>query len=750
MPDRTTDDAFAKHLLKAGILTDAQIQLALKEQADLAQQGEAVALGEVLVRQGRLTAEQRENIGKKLEVQKEEAKRLGPYRVLKKLGEGGMGAVYLAEGAETGEQVALKVLPRVASKDQDAVRRFLREVESARRLEHPYIVRAGAAGEDKGFHFYVMEYVEGETLGARLKREGFLLPREATGLVLQVARGLGYAHGLGFIHRDIKPDNVIVTREGVAKILDMGLSKNIDEAQTFRTVTGVSLGTPHYIAPEQARGDKGVDGRADIYSLGATYYHLVTGETPFHGTTAIELISQHLHKQIPDPRDVRDGIPDGVVHIIRRMMAKEPHDRYRDCGALITDLDLVLGGEHPSSQSLDAARSVVALPMAGDAREQDRAQIRQRPHGARRATTAPRANRFPLMVWGAGAAAALALLLVLVFDGRSKPSATKPQTAATNLSPTPPTERMPNQTLSSTKTPAKRRLEEAQAKLDEIKGLEREGRLDPDEIRHRFAEFAKAYADTPQGASVAARPAAPPPKPPVKLDASANLVAHWTLNENAADTRVADATGRFHAAWTRNTNLDSVEGKIQAALNCNAANYADAGNVIFTPDALLDANGGATKPFSISAWVYRTAIGNEDHIVAKQENTPPYRGIILRFDRNDTLRLDLVHRWPSSCIETKTATIATINAWIHCVVTYDGSANASGVKMYINGISQNLNIAKDTLKNNGVNISGKNFQLGARDGASRFHGKLDDIRIYSFVLSQRQVDAIYNKGAGTE
>jgi serine/threonine-protein kinase len=427
MAERPPDEVFAQHLLKAGFVTEAELRSALQAQAESAAKGSPLSLGDMLVQQGLLTPALREKAEKKLESQREEAKRLGPYKVLRKLGEGGMGAVYLAEDTGTGEKVALKVLPKVATKDQDVVRRFLREVESARRLEHPNIVQAGAGGEDKGFHYYVMEYVAGETLGARIKREEFLPVEGATKFVLHVAYGLKYAHEQGYIHRDIKLENVIVTPEGVAKILDMGLSKNIDEARTFRTVTGVTLGTPHYMAPEQARGDKGIDGRADIYSLGVTYYHLVTGETPFHGTTAIELISQHMKKQLPDPRDIRDGIPDGVVHVIRRMMAKRPDDRYKDCGELITDLELVLGGRNPSSQELEAARSAVGLPMGREARERYRAQRRrgERP-GTVRATTKPRTNRVPLMVGGICMAAVLILLLVLAFGGGSKPPQTDP------------------------------------------------------------------------------------------------------------------------------------------------------------------------------------------------------------------------------------------------------------------------------------------------------------------------------------
>ncbi len=500
MADRPPDQAFAQHLLKAGFVTDVELRTALQAQAESAANGTPLPLGDILVQQGLLTPALREKAEKRLESQREEAKRLGPYRILKKLGEGGMGAVYLAEDADQ-KKIALKVLPKVAAREEDAVRRFMREVDSARKLDHPNIVRAGAAGEDKGFHYYVMEYVEGETLGGRLKRTEFVPPDEAAKVVLQIAQGLKYAHEQGFIHRDIKPDNLIVSKEGVAKILDMGLSKNIDEAQTFRTVTGVALGTPHYIAPEQARGDKGIDGRADIYSLGATYYHLVTGETPFQGATAIELIAQHLNKQIPDPQDIRDGIQDGVVHVLRRMMAKKPGDRYRDCSELVTDLELVLGGRNPSSQALDAARSAVGLPMDRQARERYRAQRRGQRPGTYRDTMRSKSSSTPLVVGGVVAAVALVIVLAgAMSGGAGKPVEPLP-VAVKEATPEIPRPRDPG--------PAPRvrmreelRSEEAQRKLDEIKGVASGKRFADDEIRRRYAEFAKDYADTPQGKAI--------------------------------------------------------------------------------------------------------------------------------------------------------------------------------------------------------------------------------------------------------
>lgn len=510
MADVLPDEVFAQHLLKAGFVTEAELRVALQAQAESAEKGSPVLLGDVLVQQGIFTPAQRQKAEKRIEVQRDEAKRLGQYRLLKKLGEGGFGMVYLAEAPESGQKVALKVLPKVAAQDEENVRRFLREVDSAQKLEHPNIVRAGASGEDKGLHYYVMEYVEGETLGKRLKREHALACTDATKFILQVAQGLKYAHEQGFIHRDIKPDNVIVSKEGVVKILDMGLSKNIEEAQTFRTVTGIALGTPHYIAPEQARGDKGIDGRADIYSLGATYYHLVTGETPFHGATPIEIITKHINKQLPDPRDIRDGIPDGVVHIIRRMMAKKPGDRYRNCEELVTDLELVLGGRNPSTEALEAARSTVALPMAREARERFRAQ-RQ---GMYRPVTKPKANPV-LMIAGSVTAVVILVIVLAVAMGGGSPSPAAVVVTKKEPETETPKSQIPEKQILPAKTREELRSEEAQRNLDEIKAAQKRS-LEEEEILHRYAEFAKEYGDTAQGKTIADWLKSKEPKRPVE------------------------------------------------------------------------------------------------------------------------------------------------------------------------------------------------------------------------------------------
>ena len=343
--------------------TGEQVEEAQAALADAARQGLLLSLGDALVRLGYLTATQYDHAVRLIAAQQAGGiQQLGQYKLLRKLGEGAMGAVFLAEDTYAARQVALKVISKKHARDAEFLTRFRREAKAAGRLNHVNIVGAYTVGEDLGQCYLVMEYCDGEALDAALKRDHHLSWEKAVEIVMQAARGLQHAHEHALVHRDIKPANVIVTTAGVAKILDMGLSKDVSGGtQSFNTATGMALGTPHYISPEQARGDKTIDGRADIYSLGATFYHLVTGETPFHGSTATAVILKHLSEQLPNPQDINPEIPDSVVHVIQNMMAKEPDDRYPDCRALLADLELVIDGKMPSSQAIEWSKSSVAM-----------------------------------------------------------------------------------------------------------------------------------------------------------------------------------------------------------------------------------------------------------------------------------------------------------------------------------------------------------------------------------------------------
>jgi formylglycine-generating enzyme required for sulfatase activity len=418
MSSDAQDLAVARYLKQGGMVTPGQLDQALQIQARSIDLGKPVTLAAALVEVGAITPVQKEALEKKITAEeKKGTQQLLHYRLLKKLGEGAMGVVYLAEDTKEKVKVALKILPRKHAADPEFMKRFRRESEAACRLRHPNIVRAFEAGEDVGYHFYVMEYCEGEALDAALKRAGILPWSRSLEIVRDVARGLQYAHAQGFIHRDIKPANIFITLDGMSKILDLGLSKNIDEAdQSFRTLSGAVVGTPHYISPEQATSAKSIDGRTDYYSLGATLYHLLTGEPPFSGTTLYEILSKHVNAELPNPQDLAENIPDGVVHVLRKMMAKSANDRYGDGGELIRDLDLVLQGQGPQSPALEPGASAVAhLPKRIDGARRKRA-------GTYRAVRPPSSKKFGVLLWGGLAIASATLLGLVMMRQEGTPS----------------------------------------------------------------------------------------------------------------------------------------------------------------------------------------------------------------------------------------------------------------------------------------------------------------------------------------
>jgi len=364
--DPGSDDAFVRWVADAGLLSIEQIESARKDQHAAAERGVNAAIVDILVQQGALTPSQRENIEKRLRTAACEGGHISGYTLSRRLGEGGMGIVYLGADSATGQQVAVKVLPGKYAGDPVRLARFRREAQAASRLLHENIARAYSAGEDNGQYYYAMEYVNGEPLDRFVTADRLLPIKRVLEIIIQVARGLEYAHRNGIIHRDIKPGNIFVTPDGRAKILDFGLSKDIlDQRQSFMTESGIAVGTAHYISPEQARGEKAIDGRADIYSLGATFYHLLTGRTPFEGSSPVVVITKHLTEQLANPKELNASIPDGVVLVLQKMMAKAPGDRHLNCADLIKDLELVAAGQTPSSQELAAQLSTVTFPARG-------------------------------------------------------------------------------------------------------------------------------------------------------------------------------------------------------------------------------------------------------------------------------------------------------------------------------------------------------------------------------------------------
>jgi WD40 repeat protein/predicted Ser/Thr protein kinase len=268
---------------------------------------------------------------------------LGNYAVLDKLGQGGMGMVFKAKHRRMNRVVALKVLSPAITKNANAVKRFQREVEAAAKLDHKNIVAAYDAGEDKGVHFLVMEYVEGADLSTLVKRQGPLPTGAAVQCLIQAASGLAQAHAAGIIHRDIKPSNLLLDKKGLVKILDMGLARiegaNAGAAAAELTQSGSIMGTCDYMAPEQALNTKHADQRADIYSLGCTLYYLLTGKAIYGGETAMEKLLAHRESPIPPLRQARPEISKKLEAVYQKMVAKEPKDRYQTMAQVVTALE---------------------------------------------------------------------------------------------------------------------------------------------------------------------------------------------------------------------------------------------------------------------------------------------------------------------------------------------------------------------------------------------------------------------------
>lgn len=262
--------------------------------------------------------------------------RIGHYSIVSELGRGGMGVVYKAHEESLNRFVALKVLGQHLSEDESYVERFKREAQSAAALNHPNIVQVYSIDDFDGRHCFAMEYVQGSSIQQMIKASGPMEPAAAARLILQAASGLGAAHSHGIIHRDIKPANLMVDERGLVKIADFGLAL-LAAGATRLTATGMFMGTPGYLSPEQCL-DEDVDHRADIYSLGVTFYEMLTGITPFKADSPLALLRQIIDVEPKDVGELRPEVPEALRIILRKMMTKKREERYADCAPLVADL----------------------------------------------------------------------------------------------------------------------------------------------------------------------------------------------------------------------------------------------------------------------------------------------------------------------------------------------------------------------------------------------------------------------------
>lgn len=279
---------------------------------------------------------------KKLLAGKSQGFYLGSYRLLRPLGKGGMGVVFLGEHHVMKRLMALKVLPSKALDDERRIERFKEEARASGQLEHPNIVRAIDFSQASDKFYIVMEYVDGIDVHQAIRRDGVMSYADALDVMIQAAEGLAHAHERGIIHRDIKPSNLLLRSDGVIKISDMGLARigwhSVDSKSKNRL-----MGTADFIAPEQAIDSISVDARADIYGLGCTFYYLLTGEPPFAADTLQQRLAKHQTAPPPDVRKVRSDCPAAIAELMMRMMAKKPVDRPKSAAELVTQLKRVAG-----------------------------------------------------------------------------------------------------------------------------------------------------------------------------------------------------------------------------------------------------------------------------------------------------------------------------------------------------------------------------------------------------------------------
>ncbi|MBI4576240.1 MAG: protein kinase [Planctomycetes bacterium] len=393
-------------------------------------------LGDILVEKGYLSPEQVDRVARLQEAGRRDA--IPGYEVLAAVGHGAMGVVYRARQLSLDRPVAIKVLAPRYAEDPAFVERFLREAKNVARLNHPGIVAGIDVGTAGGLCYFVMEYVEGTTLAEPLRRGQPVEVSAAAGYMLQLARALDHVHRAGIVHRDIKPDNVIIALDGTAKLLDLGVARRDDEE-----LHAGMVGTPYYMPPEQARRSA-PDGRADLYSLGATFFHVLGGRPPYDGEDPREILRLHLTAEVPSVRALRAEVPESLDRLLARCMAKDPAGRPVDAAALVAELEAIRDSIAPRP----AAAAVAAGPRRSSAPPTE--------------PPAPSALRFGL-VMAAGALVLLAAVWGVLWAGRepapspppgqTAPPRTRPGTGTNPGTPTIPATPTDKGTTTDTSTP---------------------------------------------------------------------------------------------------------------------------------------------------------------------------------------------------------------------------------------------------------------------------------------------------------
>ena len=348
-------------VVRSGIATEEEVASVSKELETAADESAGGAdesprtLADILIAREYATRHQLSRLRDDFEA-KRSGRSIPGFKVKRKLGAGAMATVFLAKQISLDRLVAIKILPKKFSNNSTFIERFYKEGRAAAQLNHTNIVQAYDVGSAGGHHYFVMEYVDGPSVYDRIVESKRFDEKEAIHIVLGTTMALKHAHEKGFIHRDVKPKNIMITKSGRVKLADLGLARALSDKESAEAEAGRAYGTPYYISPEQIRGEVDIGPPADIYGLGATFYHMVTGRVPYEGRNPSAVMHKHLKQQLEPPDHVNPALSPHTAQVIEMMLAKRKDERYQSANDLIEDLELVAQGKPPhfAHRSLDS------------------------------------------------------------------------------------------------------------------------------------------------------------------------------------------------------------------------------------------------------------------------------------------------------------------------------------------------------------------------------------------------------------